>query len=235
MKYDERQHDKNSIRASVRSLLSAGLLFCFAASAGSAYAQNAAVPPAVIPAHVAQLSQPSQPPAISQTSQAVPDQVIYRFFFRHVETFDKVAEKLESQGKDGHGFRTHDQRLSGLTEDEGALVKRIAYDCNQALKNAEAKVPAISKAPTVQSLGKENPSQAETRAARANARVEINGIMDSYIVQLQATLGEASFQKLDKYVKSIVRPITMTPSTRQSAQRETKWEKQLQVLDGGVQ
>src|SRR5579872_6607714 len=85
-------------------------------------------------------SAPSSPTL--PVTQDVSDITIYRIFFSHVEDLDHTAEKLESEGKDAHDLRTHDQRLSGLTKDEGTLLKQIAYDCNRMLRDQKAKVHA---------------------------------------------------------------------------------------------
>jgi len=173
---------------------------------GHALAQDPPNKPAWVPAKPAGPAGSAKTPRVSQ---AVTEDVIYRFFFEHVENLDHVAEKLESEGKNGDGFRTHDQRLAGLTEDEGAMMKQVAYACNQAMKEQDAKVQAARKAYRTQSPGGGTPTASAPEVTQAlDERKEA---INSYIAQLRAMLGESSFLKLDGYVKNLIQPTTVKP------------------------
>jgi hypothetical protein len=165
----------------------------------------------------------------------VSDAALYRFFFRHLATLDQVAAQLDSQGKSGDGLRTHEQRFSGLTEGEGASLKQVAYDCNQAVKAVETKAQAAVKAQTVPSPGGRNLSSPAALATRAQARADISGIVNSHIDQLRTALGDASFEKLDAYVKATVQAIATIPSSGKPLASATKLRHPFQSLVGGAQ
>lgn len=75
----------------------------------------------------------------SQMTEGVPKWLSYESYFEHIAGLDKAAAQLEAQGKDGKPWRTFEQHQTGLTDEEGATLKKIAYDCNQAVKTSMPK------------------------------------------------------------------------------------------------
>jgi hypothetical protein len=134
----------------------------------------------------------------------VPERTIYRAFFSHVANDDKTATKLESEGKNVDGFRAHDQETSGLTVDEGAIVKSVALDCIQALDEMKAARHADAETRSAQSAN--GSKAAVSRSEMAKARADSDDVVDVHIAQLRQMLGDASFAKLDKYVRSLIQP-----------------------------
>jgi transglutaminase/protease-like cytokinesis protein 3 len=159
-------------------------------------------------------SQPSSEPdratrtgSSESGSQEVPDYITYRIFFSHVDELDLEADKLDAQGKDGNDLRTHDQRLSGLTDGEAALMKQIAHDCNQNLQTQKAKVHEDIEAYRAQNhahAGSMPPGEMEKSIEMRNETVT------SHLAELRSALGENSFQKLDKYVRNMIQPKLIT-------------------------
>lgn len=123
---------------------------------------------------------------------------IYHIFFMHLAQLDSVAAKMEAGGKSGNHWRTHDQVLAGLTAAEGDALKKVAYDCNQAMAEQNVKIQneitsIRRQSPKGQGLTP-TPELDQLWSGRAQ-------IINSYIGQLHSRLGETSFKKLDAYVK----------------------------------
>jgi predicted transglutaminase-like cysteine proteinase len=163
-------------------------------------------PAAGAPTTVPSKSAPSQPVQVVSAGQAVPDHVIYRIFFSHVEQQEHAAEALEAEGKDGSGMREHDQRSSGLTQNEAALMKQVAFDCNQSLKDKNEKVHSDIDAYRMQHPEQ---SRAIPPGEMSQAISDRNEAVTEHIAQLRTMLGEQSFKKLDTYVRILIQPKVM--------------------------
>jgi hypothetical protein len=150
------------------------------------------------------LTKPATP--TDPNSPAPQNYQIYHIFFMHLANFDSLAAKLEANGKKADGLRTHDQRLAGLTVEEGALVKKVAYDCNQQVAAVEKRFQEAVAEFRQQHSNDQFPLRAlppdlqQLWARRAQ-------IINSEIDQLQILLGQTSFQKLDNWVQANFRPV----------------------------
>jgi len=153
-------------------------------------------------AHAGPVQGPSpQPAAEAGNHQPIPDHVLYRFFFAHLESLDRIAAQQEAAGKDGEGWRSHEQRAAGLSAEEGAVVKRVAAECNRAVRGQQAKLrAAIAAAKSQAGSGERNPPPEVHALAKAEEE-----IVEQHIGQLRSQLGEAGFQKLDGYLKTSVK------------------------------
>jgi hypothetical protein len=135
-------------------------------------------------------------------TQFVPNYILYHMFFSHVAEVDKYATKMESKGKNEDDFRTADQKAAGLTEEEGAIMKQVSLDCIQALKDNNA---------TMQSEHSNNSATASNAAAIAKSQSDnspaiVNriDIINVHIAELRQRLGDASFAKLDQYIRKLL-------------------------------
>jgi len=167
----------------------------------------------------AQLPKQQQGPSAAANSTTGPtpatspveDYVVYRFFFEHLENLDKGADYFEAEGKDGSEFRSYEQKAANLTELEGQVMKQVAFDCNRAVEQVMAKQKAmidalraqyphtpIYKIPAVYHVPLP-PELAEFDQQKKQ-------IINDHINQLKSLIGDASFQKLDAYVKKRFHP-----------------------------
>lgn len=170
----------------------------------------------------------------SSVSPVVPDYILYKAFFAHVEHLDDFAAKLESEGKDGHGFRTHDQRLAGLSEAEGLMLKQVAYAANIDGRNASVKIQAAMKQAHALRVQAELAGTAPTSNLK-QAFDERNASISSHLAELRAMLGEASFQKLDTYVRSIVMETPLSPRATRRPRPLKPTDSLRGRLSGGVE
>jgi hypothetical protein len=135
--------------------------------------------------------------------QQIPDPIVYRFFFAHLENLDKVAAQQEARGKDGNAWRSHEQRAAGLSAAEGAVLKQVATDCNLAVKQQRARMRAAFAAQMQAAQGKSlrGPSPELRQLAQ-----EGDEMVGQRIERLRAELGEAAFRKLDDYLQRSFKP-----------------------------
>jgi hypothetical protein len=146
----------------------------------------------------------------------VPNWVRYRFFFLHLASLDKLAADQEAKGKDGKAWRTHAQRAAGLSEEEGKIMKQIAFECNQAASDVTAQADAlmatyrtqVAAAPTAV-------PPAEQRRQLAEQKIQI---INAHIDRLRSMLGDTAFQKLDTYLKETFKAEVRTSPATSAAQ-----------------
>jgi hypothetical protein len=103
-------------------------------------------------------------------------------------------------------MREHDQRSSGLTQNEAALMKQVAFDCNQSLKDKNEKVHSDIDAYRMQHPEQ---SRAIPPGEMSQAISDRNEAVTEHIAQLRTMLGEQSFKKLDTYVRILIQPKVM--------------------------
>jgi len=142
--------------------------------------QKSPLPHAVAMAAKAQtIADPgSQPPTIDVS--ATPDLLEFFFFFRHLASLDAAADDAVAEGNlDASQWKSHDQRAAGLTDEQGVILKAVAYACNQTLSD-----PTIS------------PDRPAGRMA----------IVSAAMSELRSRLGEETFQTLAQYVHASLGP-----------------------------
>ena len=134
-------------------------------------------------------------------TQSWPDTTRYRILFWHVAALQELADSREKTGnaKSAAGWRTHDQRLSGVDEAEGRILTTVAADCNQALKDQAARSKAAIAQIPANDL-KARPLDESMRTILAGLRSERDQIVQSHIDSLKSGLTESSFLKLDAYL-----------------------------------
>jgi hypothetical protein len=144
---------------------------------------------------------PSKLGSVLPASLQVPDYVVYRTFFSHVAEREQMAAQLESQGNNAEDFRAHDWKAAGLTADEGASMKQVALDCIQALSDLSQHMQADRAA---QGASPSNPASASRSLSGSSQPYEHRSeIVNDHINQLKQMLGDTSFAKLDKYVRTL--------------------------------
>lgn len=146
-------------------------------------------------------------------AQPAPDHVVYLIYFRHLANLDQVAAQREAEGKDGGGWRSHEQRAASLSEEEGYILKRIAYDCLQSVAEVDKKIQNVAAAFLAQHpLGeylKSGPPPELTQLEEEKAR-----IINAHIDQLKSALGKDAFGKLVLHIaKSFMPSVKQVPAS----------------------
>jgi hypothetical protein len=128
-------------------------------------------------------------------AQPVPDHIIYLLYFRHLANLDQVAAQREAEGKEGRGWRSHEQRAAGLSEEEGNILKQVAYDCIQAVTEADRKIQNV-----ITNFHAQHPRGEYNRVPPPpelpQLEKEKTQIINAHIEQLKSLLGEDAFNKL---------------------------------------
>lgn len=143
-------------------------------------------------------------PAAAAGSESVPDSILYRFYFAHLENLDRVAAQQEAAGKEGLGWRTHEARAAGLTPEEGEVLRQVAADCNRLVRENRSRLQAaLAPERSPKSAGKavQDPQENILPLAADDERAVLERVDE-----LRTRLGEAAFQKLDRYLRASFRP-----------------------------
>jgi len=133
-------------------------------------------------------------------AQPISAETRYQFFFMHLATLEKVADELDKKGKDGNLMRGYEAHAAGLNQAEEAVMKRIAFDCNQALAELDQKRAQMVQAFRAQHPDKEyfhTPLPPEMKQLQQ----EKITIIQSHMEELKSDLGADMFQKLDAYMQ----------------------------------
>jgi hypothetical protein len=72
-------------------------------------------------------------PVFGQTTTPLypaPETTGFRFFFVQVMAMESLADRVKAQGKDDTATRAAVQRAAQLTDQEAALLKQVAQQCN---------------------------------------------------------------------------------------------------------
>ncbi len=181
------------------SLLLAGSLLW-----GQASQPNPAPTPTVIspapPEEVRKLQELLTRPATPHSpDEPIPQAyMIYHLYFLHLSSLDALAQRIDARGGDGEKWRTHEQRLAGLNEEQGKILVRVAYECKQDLEEQDKEFQKAAAAVRQQYPGGQFAYAPPPELDRIwEGRILI---ITSHIDQLRVLLGEPSFQKLDDWV-----------------------------------
>jgi hypothetical protein len=137
-------------------------------------------------------------------THAIPDDVIYRHFFRHVAKYQDIAEKAEASGRSSpfrHSFRT---RLS-LTPTEEEDLNRIAADCMTQLLGVQQQIAAVVS----QFRSAYPPGQLKPRVKLPPPPPELAPLVaqkKAIIIdarnKLRTALGDEEFSRVDSLIKA---------------------------------
>jgi hypothetical protein len=222
---DEAIMKKNKICSFAFEIAVSLVLLC----APSVWAQESAVslaPPASPPKTAPHIPPRSDRSSVASASSAdtntVPEWVLYEVYLKHVTNLEEAADQEEKawkeKGKNVDGstvspWRTHEQRVLGLTDDEAKTLRDVAVDCKGVLKAHEQKMMAFRD---------QYYSQHPDRFADLRFEPEFvqlgdgrTQIIKDHLDQLKLYLGDATFQKLDDYIRREFAPDIkeVTPST----------------------
>jgi hypothetical protein len=139
----------------------------------------------------------------NQSSQTIdlPKWLSYESYFEHIAGIDKLAAELEAKGKDGKPWRTFEQHQTGLTDEEGATLKKAAYDCNQAVKDIDAKMYQVKM-----DFHNQHPSQSYRYQPPPEIEqlwADRQQVIEAHIDELRGDLSVESFQRLDSHVHTL--------------------------------
>jgi hypothetical protein len=162
----------------------------------------------------------------AQASVAVPEHVIYEFYFRRMAFLDDLAKKQSSQAVatiGNQGMTAQNSQASAklqgaslkeleISDDQKAVLKQVAADALSQAAALDAQAAEIIKSHRAQ--------QAEKKLAIGGGRdkgakaspdlVELQAERDAIFIKAKAALSKqmtaADFAKIDAYIKSTISP-----------------------------
>jgi hypothetical protein len=157
-----------------------------------------------LPAQSARVSPPRPYP--------VADHIVYGMLLHHAFVFSQQAEQAERAGKhdSAHAYRTVFKNDAELTDAQSRLLNEIASECEQAVKeqDARAKVIIDARRQHFKETGKVLPPSEELKAMQE----ERNAIILRHRDKLRAGLGEREWARFSEFVQHrVASTITVTP------------------------
>lgn len=130
------------------------------------------------------------PPPLTRTT--------YNVYFRHLAHLEEAAEQNEALGDHAQAerWRTHEQRMVGLTDQATATLKRVGLDCNRAIDELDRKISEFVQAPH----GLEPPPELK-QLFQARDRT-----IDEHVDQLRTGLGPPAFERLERHIRATMQP-----------------------------
>jgi hypothetical protein len=132
---------------------------------------------------------------------AVPDDLIYRAFFRDIVTLGNMAFQEEVRWIDGEQVEDNGLRAGGLGKVEIAILKKAAYECNEQADELKAKsddllISSVSGYPVGWLI------YAPPIPALHELKDQETATINKCIVRLRRNLG-SSFVRLQGFVKNV--------------------------------
>jgi hypothetical protein len=132
---------------------------------------------------------------------AVPDNLIYRAFFRDIVTLGDMAFQEEVRWIDGEQVEDNGPRVGGLGKVEIAILKKAAYECNEEADELKAKsddllISSVSGYPVGWLI------YAPPIPAMHELKDQETATINKCIVRLRRNLG-SSFVRLQGFVKKV--------------------------------
>jgi hypothetical protein len=151
-------------------------------------------------------------PAVQAQTVEPPGLVELRFYFQHLAALDAAADKADAEetpGADTEGWRRYEQNAAGLNDREVAILKDVAYRCNQAIRERE-------RAP--------------------EPRPGVTEILSAAVDELRTHLAPEAFESLNQRIKGFIRPgILEMPAAQASGAEEDELPVEPQALAEAVQ
>jgi hypothetical protein len=146
--------------------------------------------------------------AAQAAARPAPPEVLYLFLFEHLVSLNDAASKQEAKGQGRGSYGTVYSRAAGLTDDEGAILNQVALDWKEKQDEVDARRKAILDARRAEPNPPKNLLTMDEFSQFGKEGIDITL---AHIEELKSQLGNASFAKLDAYVKVRFRPAVAHP------------------------
>ncbi|HZQ92318.1 MAG TPA: hypothetical protein VFA60_11035 [Terriglobales bacterium] len=159
----------------------------------------------------------AQTPAQSNTPPPVPDHAAYARIFHEIAVLKGIADEAQKKGDDRSNLRSIVRKEARLSESEGAVLERIALQCEADLAALDARAQVIiNKYLERYPYGIVNSSipMAPPPPELKPMQTERNNLVLLARDRLRNELGEDSFAKFDRYVKKDVTETQATSPAR---------------------
>lgn len=148
-------------------------------------------------------------PTSVQKDLEVPEHVIYRQLFHDIVVRNERANELERTGQNVPSLRNLYQRRAGLSEDQDRVLHEIALNCEQEVKQQDAKAKVI-----IDNFKKQYPEgrvpPGETPAPPSPELVSMQAERNAIILRARDRLREAfgaeEFKRFETFVENHIAP-----------------------------
>jgi len=150
----------------------------------------------------------------------IPETVIYRQLFRHLEFLKQKADEKDANGGDGQSLRSYYKRHAKLSDLQQRDLEEVAAECNREAEKLDKKAKKLTDDFRAKNPGgklAEGELPPAPPAELAQLWNERNNVITQAREKLRATFGEQEFQRFNEYVKRGVmpniKPVKLNPST----------------------
>src|ERR1035441_10178719 len=140
-------------------------------------------------------------PTVTSSPAAVPDRILYQFFFHHVMNLESVANQLDAKGKSGKAIRSAIQIAAKLTNQETATLKAISADSEAAVSAFNAQAAPLIQAGRTQVAASNTLAPAISQHLAALETQRDQAVLN-HIQQLQNGFTPQRFQLLDAFIRA---------------------------------
>jgi hypothetical protein len=140
---------------------------------------------------------------------SVPRPMVYWLLFQHIKTLNLMADKLESEQKDGQPYRDHYKLNAKLSDEQMAKLNRIVEDCHRQVSQQDAKAKKLIDETRARVPG----GKLEAGRLPPPPPVELKRMQkerDAMILaaynRLREAFGEKEFKRFDKFVRDNAYP-----------------------------
>jgi len=144
-------------------------------------------------------------PAKTNSTTAIPDSVLFHFFFLHVASAENVANTLKAQGKDDATARGYFKNRASLTPAETSLLKEIAGSCNaDYATQSQAAVAEVKQLRSQYGQASNFPPASAQRVKDLES--QRTGVITDCQQRLRTGMGAARYQLLYNFVRKTESP-----------------------------
>lgn len=158
--------------------------------------------------------------AAQSPDEQIPETVVYRQLFRHLEFLKQKADEKDAKGEDGGPLRSYYKRQAKLSDRQARDLEEIAAECNREVEKLDKKAKKLTddfraKNPGGKLAEGELPPQPPAELGLLWA--ERNNVITQAKEKLRAAFGEQEFQRFNEHVKRgivpNIKPVKLNPST----------------------
>jgi hypothetical protein len=150
----------------------------------------------------------------------IPETVIYRQLFRHIDFVKGKAEEKDKNGEDGSALRSFYKRQAKLNDKQTRDLEAIAAECNAAVDKLDKKARKLMDDFRARHPGgklAEGELPPPPPAELGLLQEERNNTILQARTKLRDAFGQQEFERFNEYVKRgivpNIKPVKMNPST----------------------
>lgn len=146
---------------------------------------------------------------LATSNESIPEHVVYSTFFHHVVNVKEQADETENNGKNAVSLHSYFQNQAGLNDNQSRSLNDIATKCVSDVSRQDAIAQEV-----IRKFQSQFPNGRITRGTKLPPpptsltilQQERNKIILRARDNLQSTLGEVAFNKVQNYITGNISP-----------------------------